>query len=307
MTPPVYAPPALHFLIADFSITCGTMQFTFWCKTDTLCYLTLHLSHQEPIIRRIPYQKRGADFELSSVTCFVEVATYEQIEPGDTLEHTFVVPLLAYCQQHYWYLTGTQGGVPCKSISQIFHVHCTKPSDPILTTDQNPYWNSNLMPYYTSAVGQRWTPDHDYAPVKLDLLLWQYSTRNKGYFKVQIREITGTYCWLEPILWEVTHYGPNLPTRYNHIYTTWPVTGFTALTTKAYRIVVYPILYWYYWTGSYWRRDNTAARIWWANYSPSPYYPRGYAMAGCNMYNNSLYWINAGSADMTFRLWEIPP
>lgn len=126
MSPPTLSPPSLHFMIIDFLTTCGVDEFTFWCKTDTPCHLTLHLSIEKPIVRRIPYQKRGADFELSSVTCFVEIATYDQDEAGDTTIHTFTIPLVAYDLPHYWYLTGTQGGVPCKSISQIFHITCSE-------------------------------------------------------------------------------------------------------------------------------------------------------------------------------------
>jgi len=70
--------------------------------------------------------KRGANFTLSSVTCFVPIADIAQDEPADTYIHTFTVPLTAYSRYHYWYLTGTQGGQPMKSISQIFKARCDK-------------------------------------------------------------------------------------------------------------------------------------------------------------------------------------
>lgn len=127
MSPPTLSPPALHFVVIDFTITCGTMQLIFQCTTDVACHLTLHMADIDPIVRKIPYQKRGANFNLSSVTCFVEIHTIDQDESGDTTTHTFTVPLTAYDQLHYWYLTGTQGGVPMKSISQIFKASCSKP------------------------------------------------------------------------------------------------------------------------------------------------------------------------------------
>lgn len=130
MAPPILNPPALKFVIVDFSITCGTMQLTFWCKTDVACHLYLHLTDQDYIIRRIPYRKRGVDVEMSSLTCFVEKDLIEQDEVGDTYEHTFTVPLTAYNLWHYWYLTGTQGTappIPMTSVSQIFKASCSPP------------------------------------------------------------------------------------------------------------------------------------------------------------------------------------
>lgn len=130
MSPPTLSPPALHFLIVDFTITCGTNQLIFVAYTDTSCHLTLHMADVDPIIRKIPYQKRGANFTLSSVTCFVEIDTIDQDEAGDTTTHTFTIPLTAYDRWHYWYLTGTQGGAPMKSISQIFKALCHSPITP---------------------------------------------------------------------------------------------------------------------------------------------------------------------------------
>lgn len=132
MTPQeVYSPPALHFLIVAFNYSCGVFNCEFTCTTDVPCHLFAHVSPEKPIIRRIPYQKRGANFELSSVTCFVEVDTVEQDEAGDTTAHTFQIPFPLYDHVYYWYLTGTQGAIPCKSISQIFHQACSKPTGPI--------------------------------------------------------------------------------------------------------------------------------------------------------------------------------
>lgn len=131
MSPPILSPPALHFVVVDFTITCGTMELTFWCQTDVACHLTLHMADIDPIIRNIPYQKRGANFNLSSVTCFVEIKTIDQDEAGDTTTHTFTVPLTSYDLTHYWYLTGTQGGIPMKSMSQIFKASCSKPVEVI--------------------------------------------------------------------------------------------------------------------------------------------------------------------------------
>jgi len=132
MTPQeVYSPPALHFLIVAFNYSCGVFNCEFTCTTDVPSHLFAHVSPEKPIIRRIPYQKRGANFELSSVTCFVETQTIEQDEAGDTLDHTFQIPFPLYDHVYYWYFTASQGGVACKSISQIFKRACSAPVGPI--------------------------------------------------------------------------------------------------------------------------------------------------------------------------------
>lgn len=127
MTPPTLTPPALHFLVNSFSYSCGSHIVTFTCTTDTPVHLYAHVTNQQPRVRRIPYVKRGAPFVLSSVTCFVELNLVEQTEPGDTLTHTFTIPLTAYGLIHYWYLSGTHAAIPSRSISQIFWQACPDP------------------------------------------------------------------------------------------------------------------------------------------------------------------------------------
>lgn len=198
MPPSALSPPALHFMIIDFITICGVDEFTFWCKTDTPCHLTLHLSLEEPIIRRIPYQKRGADFDLSSVTCFVEIASYDQTEPGDTTSHTFTVPLAAYCQQHYWYLSGTQGGSPCKSISQIFHVHCEQLAVQTCchSTPSTGQLQQNVYPCWK--VSYAFTPGYDFEPTELTLHLALFGANPPPPW-VQI-EIWTTDATAEPLI-----------------------------------------------------------------------------------------------------------
>lgn len=155
MSPPVYSPPALKFLITSFAYSCGTNLCTFTCTTDVACHLTAHVTAQRPIIRRIPYQKRGAEFVLSSVTCFVPIATPDQAQAGDTFAHTFTIPFPLSDHTYYWYLTGTIGGVPCTSISQIFWHAC--PAVPITTEFPN-YAGGRLY-----GGGSNWDILHDKA------------------------------------------------------------------------------------------------------------------------------------------------
>lgn len=145
-----YTPAALRFIVIDFTYTCGDHQCTFWCKTDVACHLYAHVTEQRPIIRRIPYQKRGAQFVLSSVTCFVEIDAIEQEEEGDTLEHTFIIPFPVNDHTYYWYLTGTISGEPCLSISQIFWHSCPAIIEPTVRccATEAPYWYASWYNCY---------------------------------------------------------------------------------------------------------------------------------------------------------------
>jgi len=198
--PPALAPPSLHFLILNFSYTCGVHQCTFWCRTDAPCHLYLHLAAERPIIRRIPYIKRGADFELSSVTCFVEIDTIEQTDPGDTLEHTFIIPFPEYNHTYYWYLTGTQGGVPCKSISQIFNHSCPEPlyPPPVLACYNNydgrwPTYFTNTSPCCEIA--------YSFKPVA-------------SYHLTKMRFLISTVSWLTPFNWTQAAIYTDSPSHY---------------------------------------------------------------------------------------------
>jgi len=122
--PPAYAPPALHFLVIQFAYACTSGGCTFSCQTDVPCHLTAHITAERPRIRYIPADKRGAQFTLSSMTCFVQIAQADQAEPGDTTDHTFFIPMPLESHTYYWYLTGTILSLPCKSISQIFWHSC---------------------------------------------------------------------------------------------------------------------------------------------------------------------------------------
>lgn len=132
MTPPpiITEAPPLHFLVLDFNFICQYDHFRFDCTTDVPCNMTMHLGLQKPIIRNVPSRKRGSSLQSSSLTCFTALEANLQQEPGDTLVHTWVKPLFQYCQPHYFYLTATHNGVPSKSISQFFSVHCKRPPYP---------------------------------------------------------------------------------------------------------------------------------------------------------------------------------
>lgn len=174
------AAPTDHFLVLSFTYTCGISQVTFVCVTDVPCNMTAHITDQRPAIRRVPTTKRGADFTLSSLTCFVGIKTVTQSEAGDTLTHTFVIPLSAYDVTFYWYLTATYGGKPSQSMSQIFWHSCPKPTYPPATAK-----------FYSYPAGPPTTVDGD---------VYRYNV-SEPY--LTIRNGNGTNAWVNTGAWNV--------------------------------------------------------------------------------------------------------
>jgi len=185
MPPPVYAPPALKFLITSFAVSCALNTCIFTCTTDVACHLTAHVTPQRPIVRRVPYSKRGADLTLSSVTCFVEVDDVEQAEAGDTYTHTFNIPFPLYDHTYYWYLTGTISSQPCTSISQIFWHSCSAPTGPTPRCQaQDPPYNyhGTYRCYFLSSCFQ---PGSSYIITSCDITFQNDITANKVCFDGQ--------------------------------------------------------------------------------------------------------------------------
>ena len=157
MAPIYYGPPALKFLVTSFAYSCDTDVIFFVCTTDVACTLTAHVTPSRPILRRIPYTKRGADFVLSSVTCFVETAAVAQAEVTDSTTHTFTIPAPLCDNTYYWYLTGTIAGQPCTSLSPIFwpSFPCPAPPYPYCQAQDPPYnYHDTYRCYFLSSCFQ---------------------------------------------------------------------------------------------------------------------------------------------------------
>jgi len=179
------------------------------------------------------------------------------------------------------------------------------PKLPTPTSDQQLSWNNVWISYGNNAKGQRWSPDHIYDPVKLDVSLQQYTTPEMGTLQIDITRIDGSPCWAEPILWSTTKQNSELPEYPNIVYTTVDVSGFTADPGHQYRIRCYPIGTWYYWDGHNWQVDPAGGRFEWFLWSGPDRYSRGAACTNCNINGHSGAWIESLEGDMVFRLYEI--
>lgn len=91
--------------------------------TNNPCHLFCYYTDIKPDIHKNSRTLRGLKVPWGAYFCFVAWNTIEQIEPGDTLIHTFSIPDWSYCQTLYFCFKGTVASIDSPSISPIFQHH----------------------------------------------------------------------------------------------------------------------------------------------------------------------------------------
>ena len=110
-------------------------SITITVTTNLPVHLTMYWTSVEPVRHRHSIIRRGLNIPWGAYFCFVAWNTIEQVEPGDTLTHTFIVPDWEFCQTRYFTFIGTVGGNDSPSIGPLFtHHHSGEP--PLLTEEQ---------------------------------------------------------------------------------------------------------------------------------------------------------------------------
>lgn len=95
--------------------------------TDRTCHLWAVVSSSYPYNRDRHVIWRGMERRHGLDVYFTPEFTIEQIEPGDTMDHTFDIPGWFYCYQRYWYFMGTVEGFRSYSNTCFFTQHFTEP------------------------------------------------------------------------------------------------------------------------------------------------------------------------------------
>jgi len=118
----VPAPPTLNWATMDMAFCSTITGLKVTTITDIECHLWLRFSLVEP--RRHPMQKmtRGLLVPGEIRFCFVAYTGIEQVEPADSLTHTFFIPDIPIGTQVYFYTYGTVAGYDSPSHSPIFSV-----------------------------------------------------------------------------------------------------------------------------------------------------------------------------------------
>lgn len=112
-----------NWLITQYSHSWVDTELDIFLLTDVPVHLTLCYTDKPERMHLRTKIKRGEPLPAVPYYCFTECIPVEQDEPGDTTEHTFVIPDWFPCQRRWWRFTGTIGGVESPSTSPIFTAH----------------------------------------------------------------------------------------------------------------------------------------------------------------------------------------
>ena len=112
-----------HFAVLDLSYSHTATSVIITCTTNNPCHLTCYYTDQEPVRHATSRVVRGLALPWGAYFCFVAWQTIEQIEPGDTLSHTFEIPDWSECQTKWFCFRGTVGGQLSPSASALFKHH----------------------------------------------------------------------------------------------------------------------------------------------------------------------------------------
>jgi len=111
---------ATHFSVRDVQFASTTPGAAIFVTTDVPCHLWLRHTTEPPRIHKQPVLRRGLRLVDDVRFCFVAYSDNEQLEDGDTLDHTFWKPYWD-CDITWWlYFWGTIAGVTAPSTSPIF-------------------------------------------------------------------------------------------------------------------------------------------------------------------------------------------
>lgn len=112
-----------YWLLLTIHYTLTLAGYIITTTTDQPVHLWLRLTSVPPRIHADPVYKRGLYLHGDPRYCVVSFTDIEQLEPGDTLTHTFVVAPWAGCETKWFYFHGTIAGVPSPSTSALFERH----------------------------------------------------------------------------------------------------------------------------------------------------------------------------------------
>ena len=114
--PPRWACLTIRYIPTEYDVTAVA-------TTDVPCHLWARWSENEPQFHKKSYIIRGQITPWGLRICFTSYQDLEQLEPGDTLTHTFYWDDWVYCITRWFYLYGTIGGLKSPSTSGIFKYH----------------------------------------------------------------------------------------------------------------------------------------------------------------------------------------
>lgn len=95
--------------------------------------------------------KRGRLWIAWPYYCFVQYSLQDQREVGDTMSHTFVLPLWPVMEYRVWHFTGSVAGRPSPSSSPLFSA-IRQPTPAAAPMHAYPILHLHLYPVYAAAI-----------------------------------------------------------------------------------------------------------------------------------------------------------
>jgi len=152
---PTPDPPAGCFAILDVIETWQISELYIMATSDVPCHLTLRWTAIPPERHKYSTTRRGRSWYWDNKYCFVEWLEIEQLEDGDTLQHTFRWPNWYHCLTRWYYFCGTIAGELSRSNTAFFEYHFADPFSPIATQDWSIFTEPG--PPFTIIVIEPWT------------------------------------------------------------------------------------------------------------------------------------------------------
>jgi hypothetical protein len=170
-TPP--DPPINPFAILDVQQEDTREGIKFIVTTNVPCHLYMLWTNHEPWTHPVPGIRRGAAVTKEVRYCFVDWISNQQIEPGDTMYHTFIKEPWAICETRWFTFKAKVNDEWSPSVGPVFKKHRVKPPAPQMfcqRNESNVYFNSWYGPnewacpfkptqsYIITQLGYKWAP-----------------------------------------------------------------------------------------------------------------------------------------------------
>lgn len=258
-------------------------------STSVPCHLTLYYTDQKPQRHKTSRIERGLEIPWGAYFCFVAWKEVEQMEPGDTLYHTFCITPWEYCQTKWFTIRGNVDSILSPSVGPIFEQHhpgATPPQKFEFYDDPKQTYSSIYEPRQS---GQTFTPTQTHLLTKVYTLMTR-ATNTYPNLYLEIREApddtpTGPILSSGSTSWAVIPDGA-VPA--------WVETPMSQLILKPG--VKYAIIA---------RTAGIGAGVlrWWRRYFNATY-PRGIRIYSTDSGNT---WSKFPLHDFLFEEWGIPP
>ena len=192
-TPPAPAPPPeppiAHFAVLDVVQELTETGFKFIVTTSVPCRLFMAITDKEPDKHRTAILRRGELWKDAVRFCFVGWHANEQLEPGETMVHTFVKEPWAGCETRWFCFRALIDELWSPSVTAIFKKH--RPTEGYILLLLEPWSVTMAPPDFDLIFTEPWSVTRE--PPEFELIFtepWTSSSNPPGYSIIFTEEWT---------------------------------------------------------------------------------------------------------------------